>query len=74
MTYYINVYDVGRADGGPEAGEFIKTIGTAATLEEAIAIQDAYEACKAWSASGVTRLRSGGSLKASIDTERPSYE
>lgn len=64
MTYYINVYDVGQAYGGPEeggwwyaTGEFIKTIGTAATLEEAIAIQDAYEACKAWAVNGATKLK-----------------
>lgn len=47
MTYYINVYDVGSAYGGPEeggwwydTGEFIKTIGTAATLEEARALRN----------------------------------
>lgn len=50
MTYYINVYDVGQAYGGPEEGgwwyataEFIKTIGTAATLEEARALRNTIE-------------------------------
>jgi len=50
MTYYVNIYDVGQAYGGPEeggwwyaTGEFIETVGTAATREAAMALRDTIE-------------------------------